>query len=452
MNIHTIILAAGEGTRMNSNRAKSLQTVGGTSMLEKICRTAGKISKDITLIVGFDKESIINEANTFTDLNITTSLQPKPIGTGDAVKCGLDKVSSGSKVLVLYGDVPLIKKATLDNLIAESSEGASILTTTLENPFGYGRVKKTERGFATAIIEEKDADSDEKNIKEVFTGILCVEKELLETSLQEVTNNNAANEFYLTDIVSIMSSKGVNISTCVSSNEEVQGANNKKELEKLESIYRSMKTEDLFNQGITIVDAKRLDIRGEVKAGKDCLIDVNVILEGDIKLGNNVSIGPNTILKDVEIGDNTKIEAFSHVVSARIGNNCSIGPYARLREGSKIEDSGKVGNFVETKNSTLGSGSKANHFTYLGDTTVGAKTNIGAGTITCNYDGKDKHKTVVGDNSFIGSNSSLVAPVKIGNNTTIAAGSTITKDVPSDALGVGRAKQSNKDNWSKKKG
>jgi len=452
VNIHTIILAAGEGTRMNSNRAKSLQTVGGTSMLEKICRTAGKISKDITLIVGFDKESIINEANTFTDLNITTSLQPKPIGTGDAVKCGLDKVSSGSKVLVLYGDVPLIKKATLDNLIAESSEGASILTTTLENPFGYGRVKKTERGFATAIIEEKDADSDEKNIKEVFTGILCVEKELLETSLQEVTNNNAANEFYLTDIVSIMSSKGVNISTCVSSNEEVQGANNKKELEKLESIYRSMKTEDLFNQGITIVDAKRLDIRGEVKAGKDCLIDVNVILEGDIKLGNNVSIGPNTILKDVEIGDNTKIEAFSHVVSARIGNNCSIGPYARLREGSKIEDSGKVGNFVETKNSTLGSGSKANHFTYLGDTTVGAKTNIGAGTITCNYDGKDKHKTVVGDNSFIGSNSSLVAPVKIGNNTTIAAGSTITKDVPSDALGVGRAKQSNKDNWSKKKG
>jgi bifunctional UDP-N-acetylglucosamine pyrophosphorylase/glucosamine-1-phosphate N-acetyltransferase len=452
VNIHTIILAAGEGTRMNSNRAKSLQTVGGTSMLEKICRTAGKISKDITLIVGFDKESIINEANTFTDLNVTTSLQPKPIGTGDAVKCGLDKVSSGSKVLVLYGDVPLIKKATLDNLIAESSEGASILTTTLENPFGYGRVKKTERGFATAIIEEKDADSDEKNIKEVFTGILCVEKELLETSLQEVTNNNAANEFYLTDIVSIMSSKGVNISTCVSSNEEVQGANNKKELEKLESIYRSMKTEDLFNQGITIVDAKRLDIRGEVKAGKDCIIDVNVILEGDIKLGNNVSIGPNTILKDVEIGDDTKIEAFSHLVSARIGNNCSIGPYARLREGSKIDDSGKVGNFVETKNSTLGSGSKANHFTYLGDTTVGTKTNIGAGTITCNYDGKNKHKTVVGDNSFIGSNSSLVAPVKIGNNSTIGAGSTITKDVPSDALGVGRSKQTNKDSWSKKKG
>jgi bifunctional UDP-N-acetylglucosamine pyrophosphorylase/glucosamine-1-phosphate N-acetyltransferase len=452
VNIHTIILAAGEGTRMNSNRAKSLQTVGGTSMLEKICRTAGKISKDITLIVGFDKESIINEANTFTDLNITTSLQPKPIGTGDAVKCGLDKVSPGTKVLVLYGDVPLIKKATLDNLIAESSEGASILTTTLEDPFGYGRVKKTESGFATAIIEEKDADSDEKKIKEAFTGILCVDKELLETSLQEVTNNNAANEFYLTDIVSIMSSKGVNINTCISSNEEVQGANNKKELEKLEGIYRSMKTEDLFNQGITIVDAKRLDVRGEVKAGKDCLIDVNVILEGDITLGNNVSIGPNTILKDVEIGDGTKIEAFSHLVNAKIGDNCSIGPYARLREGSKIEDSGKVGNFVETKNTTLGSGSKANHFTYLGDTTVGTKTNIGAGTITCNYDGKDKHKTIVGDNSFIGSNSSLVAPVKIGNNTTIAAGSTITKDVPSDALGVGRAKQSNKDNWSKKKG
>lgn len=451
MKIHTIILAAGEGSRMNSNRAKSLQPIGGTSMLEKICATASKISKDITLVVGFDKESVIKESETYKGLNITTSLQPKPIGTGDAVKCGLDKTQSGAKILVLYGDVPLIKEQTLKNLIESSSSGASILTTTLKNPFGYGRVKKDNQGCAIEIVEEKDADDEEKQINEVFTGILCAERDFLSTSLEEVTNDNAAKEFYLTDIVSIMNSKGIKIGTCNASNEEVQGANNKKELEKLETIYRSMKTEELFDQGITISDSKRLDVRGEVKAGKDCSIDVNVILEGEVFLGNNVSIGPNTILKDVEIGDNTSIEAFSHIVSAKIGNNCIIGPYARLREGSSIEDAAKVGNFVETKNSTLGPGSKANHFTYLGDTQVGTKTNIGAGTITCNYDGTKKHKTIIGNNSFIGSNSSLVAPVEIGDNTTIAAGSTITKNVPNKALGVGRSKQSNKEDWKREK-
>ena len=451
MNIHTIILAAGEGSRMNSNRAKSLQQIGGTSMLEKICNTAGKISQDITLVVGYDKESIISEAQKLSHLNITTSLQPNPIGTGDAVKCGLDKVLGSSKVLVLYGDVPLIKKDTLNNLINASSNGAAILTTVLDNPFGYGRVKTNEDGHATSIIEEKDATDSERQIKQVFTGVLCVNKDLLTEGLSEIKNENAANEFYLTDLVSIMNLKGIKINTCDASNEEVQGANNKKELERLETTYRYMKTEELFELGITVTDASRLDVRGSVKAGKDCTIDVNVILEGEVVLGNNVYIGPNTILKDVYIGDGSRVEAFSHLVSAKVGEKCVIGPYARLREGSDIQNLAKVGNFVETKNTTLGEGSKANHFTYLGDTTVGTKTNIGAGTITCNYDGTNKHKTIVGDNSFIGSNSSLVAPVEIGNNSTIAAGSTITKNVPENALGVGRSKQSNKDNWFKKK-
>ena len=451
MNIHTIILAAGEGSRMNSNRAKSLQQIGGTSMLEKICNTAGKITKNITLVVGYDKESIINEAKKLSHLNITTSLQPRPIGTGDAVKCGLDKVSDNSKVLVLYGDVPLIKEDTLNDLISASTEGASILTTVLENPFGYGRVKKNKDGHALSIVEEKDASKSEREIKQVFTGVLCVDKDLLTEGLSEIKNENAANEFYLTDLVSIMNLKGVKINTCDASNEEVQGANNKKELERLETIYRSMKTEELFDLGITVIDASRLDVRGTVEAGKDCTIDVNVILEGEVVLGNNVYIGPNTILKDVHIGDGSRIEAFSHLVSAKVGEKCVIGPYARLREGSDIQNLAKVGNFVETKNTTLGEGSKANHFTYLGDTNVGTKTNIGAGTITCNYDGTNKHKTIIGDNSFIGSNSSLVAPVEIGNSSTIAAGSVITKNVPEDALGVGRSKQTNKDNWSKKK-
>ena len=451
MNIHTIVLAAGEGSRMNSNRAKSLQQIGGTSMLEKICNTAGKISQNITLVVGYDKESIISEAKKLTHLNITTSLQPKPIGTGNAVKCGLDKVLDNSKVLVLYGDVPLIKEDTLNNLIKASSSGAAILTTVLDNPFGYGRVKTSEDGHALSIVEEKDATDSEREIKQVFTGVLCVNKDLLTEGLSEIKNENAANEFYLTDLVSIMNLKGIKINTCDASNEEVQGANNKKELEKLETIYRTMKAEELFELGITVTDASRLDVRGSVKAGKDCTIDVNVILEGEVILGNDVYIGPNTILKDVHVGDGSRIEAFSHLVSAKVGKECVIGPYARLREGSDIQNLAKVGNFVETKNTTLGEGSKANHFTYLGDTTVGTKTNIGAGTITCNYDGTNKHKTIVGDNSFIGSNSSLVAPVEIGNNSTIAAGSTITKNVPENALGVGRSKQLNKDNWSKKK-
>ena len=451
MNIHTIVLAAGEGSRMNSNRAKSLQQIGGTSMLEKICNTAGKISQNITLVVGYNKESIISEAKKLTHLNITTSLQPKPIGTGNAVKCGLDKVLDNSKVLVLYGDVPLIKEDTLNNLINASSSGAAILTTVLDNPFGYGRVKTSEDGHALSIVEEKDATDSEREIRQVFTGVLCVNKDLLTEGLSKIKNENAANEFYLTDLVSIMNLKGIKINTCDASNEEVQGANNKKELEKLETIYRTMKAEELFELGITVTDASRLDVRGSVKAGKDCTIDVNVILEGEVILGNDVYIGPNTILKDVYIGDGSRIEAFSHLVSAKVGKECVIGPYARLREGSDIQNLAKVGNFVETKNTTLGQGSKANHFTYLGDTTVGTKTNIGAGTITCNYDGANKHKTIVGDNSFIGSNSSLVAPVEIGNNSTIAAGSTITKNVPENALGVGRSKQSNKDNWSKKK-
>ena len=450
MSVHTIILAAGQGSRMKSNKAKVLQRIGGTSMLEKICHTAGAVSSDITLVVGFDKESVLEEAGNY-NLNITSSLQPKPIGTGDAVRCGLDKVQNDSKILVLYGDVPLIKKETLQNLIDSSNSGLSILTTVLDNPFGYGRVKTNSNNEALEIVEEKDATDEERQIQEIFTGVLCGSKALIEEGLSKITNNNAAGEFYLTDLVSIINEKGIRINTYKASNEEVKGANSKQELEQLETTYRAMKAEDLFEKGITITDASRLDVRGSVECGRDCSIDVNVILEGNIILGDNVSIGPNCIVKNTNIGSNTKIEAFSHIDGAKIGDSCVIGPYARLREGSQIESSAKVGNFVEIKNTTLGKGSKANHFTYLGDTVIGEGTNVGAGTITCNYDGKDKHKTSIGDNSFIGSNTSLVAPVTVGSNTTIAAGSVITKDIPDNALGFGRAKQENKENWSKKK-
>ena len=450
MNIHTIILAAGEGSRMKSSKAKSLQRIGGKTMLEMICQTAGSISQKITLVVGYDKKSII-KASKALNLDINSCEQPEPIGTGDAVKHGMSKIIDASKVLVLYGDVPLIKKETLSNLINGCDNSLSILTTVLENPFGYGRVKKDESGNPIAIVEEKDASDKDREIKEIFTGILCSTTAYLKEALSEITSNNSAGEFYLTDIVSIMSKKGITINTCNASNDEVRGANSKDELAQLEAIYRSMKVQDILEMGVTVSDPLRLDIRGQVSSGQDCSIDVNVILEGNIVLGNNVSIGPNCVIKNSSIGSNTKIDAFSHIDGSKVGDDCSIGPYARLREGSQIESSAKVGNFVETKNSVLGEGSKANHFTYLGDTEVGKNSNIGAGTITCNYDGKDKHKTTIGDESFIGSNAALVAPVTIGTNATVAAGSVITKDVPDNALGIERSKQSNKENWSKKK-
>ena len=450
MKIHTVILAAGEGSRMISNKAKSLQPIGGHSMLKRIYETVANITDETSFVVGHEKESIIKETESFNGI-LHISEQKKPIGTADAVKSSFDSISDDSKVLVLYGDVPLIKESTLKNLLSLTKDSLTILTTELEDSFGYGRVKKDISGFAKAIVEEKDASEEEKKIKEIFTGILCCNKKLLAEAVNDVNNENAANEFYLTDIVSIICKKGFKVNTCSVPNEEVKGANTKKELSELESIYRKMKAEDLMNMGVTISDPSRIDIRGEVSVGKDCEIDINVILDGNITLGNNVSIGPNTILKDVDIGDNTSIEAFSHLVSSKVGKDCSIGPYARLREGSHIEDAARIGNFVETKKTKIGKDSKANHFAYLGDAEIGAESNIGAGTITCNYDGKDKHQTKIGDNSFIGTNSSLVAPVTIGSNAYVAAGSVITKDVPDNALGVGRSKQDNKENWSKKK-
>ena len=301
------------------------------------------------------------------------------------------------------------------------------------------------------LLEQKDASDEERKIPEVFTGIMTVNGEMLVTALDEINNNNAASEYYLTDLVEILSLKGVKINCIQANPDEVVGANNKQELHQLESILRNMKSEQLLDQGITLMDASRVDLRGEVSAGKDCSIDVNVILEGKITLGENVTIKSNVILCDVTIGDNSVIEAFSHLSSAVVGSNCSIGPYARLREGSEIGNNAKIGNFVETKKTKLGEGAKANHLAYLGDADIGDNANIGAGTITCNYDGTNKHKTTVGENSFIGTNSSLVAPVNIGKGAYVGAGSVITKDVPDESLAVARGKQVIKEDWAKNK-
>ena len=280
---------------------------------------------------------------------------------------------------------------------------------------------------------------------------MIIKGEMLLSSLEEVNNNNAAGEYYLTDVIKIASKKGVKINPIVVEETEVLGANTKSELHEIENIFREMKSKDLLEQGITLSDASRVDVRGDVSAGKDCSIDVNVILEGEIKLGTNVAIGPNCYLKDVVISDNVSIEAFSHIVSTQIGADCNVGPYARLREGTVLEDQAKIGNFVETKKTKIGKGSKASHLAYLGDAEVGEDSNIGAGTITCNYDGTNKHKTRIGNKTFVGTNSSLVAPLNIGNNSYIGAGSVITKDVEDDALAVARGKQSNKSGWAKNK-
>ena len=449
MNIHTIILAGGKGTRMLSQKAKVLQALGGRTMLNHVMTAANKISNKISVVVGFDKEGVEEEIKKI-GINANTFLQKEQIGTADAVKTTLKDIDKNEKILILYGDVPLIKEETLKKLCNQESD-LSILTTNLENPTGYGRALKDKENNVLGIIEEKDADSEQKKIKEIFTGILVAKGNVLKKYIPEINDNNSAKEFYLTDLIGIAHKNGFKINTLSSSNEETAGANNRIEQEELEKTLRIMKSEDLLKNGATLLDKSRVDVRGEVKMGSDCVIDVNVIFEGHVELGNNVEIGANNILCDTKIGDDTKILPFSHIVESEIGSKCSIGPYARLREGSVIMDGARVGNFVETKKTRLGRASKANHFTYLGDAEVGDEVNIGAGTITCNYDGKDKHKTNIGDNSFVGTNSSLVAPVTIGKNAYVGAGSTITKDVPDNALGVGRGKQKNKENWSKTK-
>ena len=449
MNIHTIILAAGKGTRMNTNLPKVMQPLGGHTLISHVIKTAKKNSKNTTVVVGHQKD-LLKEHIASIDSNIQTADQDDQLGTAHAVKTAAHLIKEDERVLVLYGDVPLISHKTIEALI-ESGQECTLLAMKLADPTGYGRIVTNEQNLALRIIEQKDASEDERKIQDVFTGILLIDGGLLLSALDEINNQNAANEYYLTDLVEILSTKGVKINCIQADPTEVLGANNKHELHQLESILRKMSAEKLLKQGITLLDATRVDVRGEVEAGKDCSVDVNVIFEGKVSLGENVTIKSNVVLQDVYIGDNSIIESFSHLSSATVGSNCSIGPYARLREGSEIGDNAKIGNFVETKKTKLGDGAKANHLAYLGDAEIGDKTNIGAGTITCNYDGANKHKTTIGEESFIGTNSSLVAPVNIGKGAYVGAGSVITKDVPDEALAVGRGKQVTKEDWAKNK-
>ena len=434
---------------MNTNLPKVMQPLGGQTLISHVINTAKANSEDITVVVGHQKELLKKHLATI-DPNIKTAVQNEQLGTAHAVKTASHLIKDGEKVLILYGDVPLISSETISALINSDHE-CTLLSMTLSDPSGYGRIISNEENLALRIIEQKDASDEEKKIQEVFTGVLLVDGSLLKLALNQINNHNAANEYYLTDLVEILSSKGVKINCIQANPDEVLGANTKHELHGLESILRKMSSEKLLEQGLTLLDATRVDVRGVVVAGKDCTVDVNVIFEGKVTLGENVTIKSNVVLQDVSIGDNSIIESFSHLASATVGSNCSIGPYARLREGSEIGDNAKIGNFVETKKTKLGNGAKANHLAYLGDADIGDKTNIGAGTITCNYDGTNKHQTTIGKESFIGTNSSLVAPINIGKGAYVGAGSTITKDVPDEALAVGRGKQVIKEDWAKNK-
>ncbi|KZN40333.1 bifunctional N-acetylglucosamine-1-phosphate uridyltransferase/glucosamine-1-phosphate acetyltransferase [Pseudoalteromonas luteoviolacea CPMOR-2] len=448
MALNTVILAAGKGTRMRSNLPKVLHPVAGKPMVQHVIDNAVAMGAKATNLVYGHGGELLKEHLSHNAVNWV--LQEEQLGTGHAVAVAKEHIADDDTVLVLYGDVPLTKRSTLERLLAATpEEGLAILTVTLENPTGYGRMLR-ENGKLVGIIEQKDASAEQLKIQEINTGIMAANGGLLKKWLGQLSNNNAQGEYYLTDIVAMAHAEGVEISSAQPDDAmEVEGANNRVQLAALERAYQARQAHELMINGASLADPARIDVRGEVITGQDVEIDVNVIFEGKVTIGNNVRIGPNCVLKDCTIGDGAVIKANSIIEEAQVKALCTVGPFARLRPGALLEENAHVGNFVEMKKSRLGSGSKANHFTYLGDTTVGEKVNIGAGTITCNYDGVNKSQTIIGDGAFIGSNSSLVAPVTVGAQATVAAGSVVTSAVGDEQLAVARSKQRNISGWQR---
>lgn len=456
MQLNIVILAAGKGTRMVSELPKVLHRVGHKPMLAHVVDAAQALgAANIHIVLGYGAEQVkryfeINPVST----PIHWVMQEQQLGTGHAVQQampGIETDNDDAQVLILYGDVPLLKLSTLKRLLAGAgSNSLSLLTLITENPAGLGRIIRTGNESIGAIVEEKDATDIQKGIKEVNSGIMAAPPGKLKQWLDAVGNQNAQGEYYLTDIVALAAKEGSAINATTISNEfEVQGVNNKAQLAVLERHYQMKNSAELLDAGVTLRDPARVDVRGELKCGNDVEIDINAIFEGEVTLGNGVRIGPNVVIKDAAIGDNVTILAGTNIDGAIIGNGSSVGPYARIRPGTILKEDTKIGNFVETKNAVIGKGSKASHLAYIGDAELGENVNIGAGTIVCNYDGVNKHKTVLGNNVFVGSNSVLVAPVTLADNAFIAAGSAINSDVPSDHLAVGRAKQRNIPGWKR---
>ena len=443
-----IILAAGQGTRMNSQTAKVLHKVGNKSLLQHVIDASRPLVNSINVIIGHHSESV-KKTTSNDDINWVN--QKEQLGTGHAVQQAIPHINDNSICLILYGDVPLIKTETLQILTdkAESS-GFSLLSVMMENPFGYGRIIRDSNNSILSIVEQKDASKDELQVREINTGIMAIRGSILKKYLKKLEPNNSQGELYLTDIVEKAVKDNVNIASFIcESVAEVMGINDKNQLSQAERAYQQDKANDLMSKGLTIMDPKRFDCRGELSFKDDCVIDVNVVFEGDNDLGKNVLISPNCIIKASKIGDNTHILANSIIENAVIGSNTSIGPFARIRPETKIGNHSKIGNFVEVKKSSIENNSKVSHLSYIGDSKIGNDVNVGAGVITCNYDGINKFQTEIKDGAFVGSNSQLVAPVTIGKNATIGAGSTITQNTPDGQLTLSRNKQSTISKWKR---
>ncbi|AJC49437.1 bifunctional UDP-N-acetylglucosamine diphosphorylase/glucosamine-1-phosphate N-acetyltransferase GlmU [Allofrancisella guangzhouensis] len=448
MSLSVVILAAGKGSRMNSNKPKVLQTLASKPLIQHVVESVEKLNPtNIVIVNGHLKEQI---EQTLTNKNITFVHQAEQLGTGHAVLQALPYLQD-EKVLILYGDVPLISTEVLDNLVSTTHKhDLGVLTAFVENPSGLGRIIRDKFGAVTGIVEEKDANDVQRQIKEINTGIYCVHKSLLQKWLPKLQSNNAQGEYYLTDIVTFAKNDSVSINVTHPIEEfEILGVNDRAQLANLERVWQRNVAEKIMAQGVSIADPNRFDVRGNLEVGKDCWLDINVIIKGNVKLGNNVVIGANCILKNCTIEDNVKIKANSMIDGSIVRNGAIIGPFARVRPECDIKEEAVIGNFVEIKKVTLGKGSKASHLTYLGDSEIGQNCNIGAGVITCNYDGANKHKTTIGDYVFVGSDSQLIAPVNIGHGATIGAGSTIAKDVPADNLAISRARQRHIDTWER---
>lgn len=444
----TIILAAGKGTRMKSTKPKVLQTLADKPLLAHVLDTCQSVNVDKTIVVYGFGGSQVQQA--MQDYELTWVEQTEQLGTGHAVQVTLPELPAEGKSLILYGDVPLVSAKTLTRLKEANVEGMSMLTLTVDNPFGLGRIKRDEQGNIVAIVEQKDANEQEQAIREINSGIYCVDNALLHKYLPNLSNDNAQREYYLTDIVKMAVADGIAITAIEPDYEfEIEGVNNRQQLASLERSWQAKLVEDLQVQGVQFADPSRVDIRGEVSVGQDVFVDINVVFKGKVSLGNNVTIEAGCIIKDSQIGDNVHIKPYCVFDEAQVGEEATIGPFAHLRPQSVLAKKTRLGNFVEIKKSHIGEGSKVNHLSYVGDAQLGAGVNFGAGAITCNYDGINKHQTIVGDNAFIGTNACLVAPVNIGNTATIGAGSVITKNVEDKALAIGRGRQVQKDNYQR---
>ncbi|RIY33817.1 UDP-N-acetylglucosamine diphosphorylase/glucosamine-1-phosphate N-acetyltransferase [Psittacicella gerlachiana] len=449
---YSIVLAAGAGTRMKSETPKIMHKVAGKSMIKHILDQIDKLNPERNYLVYGYKGDLLKE-HLQDRKNIVWAYQDQQLGTAHAAKVAADLIEEDLPTVLMFSDNPLIQASTLEKLFAQYQSGSNIvlMTTILDNPFGYGRVVRDHNSNITSIVEEKDATAEQRLIKEVYPGILVISAKNLQNLLAKVDNNNAQNEYYLTDIIKLAYQQGQKITSVTTDPKEVSSANNKYQLAQLEDFYHQIKIKELTEQGLILhsVVSSSITLHGELEFGTDCDIDVNCQFFGKVVLGNNVRIGQGCIIKNATIGDNTVIEPYTIIEDSQVGNNCALGPFARLRPNSILADKTKVGNFVETKNTKIGKGSKANHLTYLGDSEIGVDVNIGAGVITCNYDGANKFKTIIGDNVFVGSDCQLVAPVKLADGVTIAAGTTVVKDVLESALVLNKKETITKVDWQR---